>query len=104
MATTGPDADPAALAARFPAGFAWGFGASAYQIEGAAAEDGRGRSIWDTFARVPGAIADGESGDEACDHYHRLPEDIALMARIGATSYRFSVAWTRVQPIARSDC
>ena len=90
--------DPSALAGRFPAGFAWGFAASAYQIEGAADEVGRGRSIWDTFARVPGAIADGQTGDVACDHYHRFPEDIALLAGIGAKTYRFSVSWPRVQP------
>ena len=90
--------DPAALAERFPPGFDWGFAASAYQIEGAAAQDGRGRSVWDTFSRVPGAIADGETGDSACDHYHRFPEDVALMGRIGARAYRFSVSWPRVQP------
>jgi len=93
-----PHLDPAALAARFPAGFSWGFATSAYQIEGAAAEDGRGPSIWDTFSRVPGAIADGETGDLACDHYHRFGEDVALMAGIGAKAYRFSVSWSRVQP------
>jgi beta-glucosidase len=92
------DLDPVALAGRFPHGFAWGFAASAYQIEGAAAEDGRGRSVWDTFARMPGAIADGQTGDDACDHYHRFREDVDLMARIGAKAYRFSVSWPRVQP------
>jgi len=92
------DLDPGALAARFPAGFAWGFAASAYQIEGAATEDGRGRSIWDVFARVPGAIADGQTGDDACDHYHRYAEDVALMAGLGAKAYRFSISWPRVQP------
>jgi beta-glucosidase len=92
------DLDPAALGARFPKDFAWGFAASAYQIEGAATEDGRGRSIWDNFARVPGAIADGSNGDVACDHYHRYAEDAALMAGIGAKAYRFSVAWARIQP------
>lgn len=89
---------PGTLAARFPADFSWGFAASAYQIEGAADEDGRGRSIWDTFARVPGAVADGQSGDVACDHYHRFGEDVALMALLGAKAYRFSVSWPRVQP------
>ena len=93
-----PNHDPSALAARFPAGFAWGFGASAYQIEGAASEDGRGPSVWDTFARVPGAIADGQTGDVACDHYHRYAEDAALMGALGANSYRFSVSWSRVLP------
>ncbi|MEO5704757.1 MAG: GH1 family beta-glucosidase [Candidatus Limnocylindrales bacterium] len=92
------DLDPGALAARFPKDFSWGFAASAYQIEGAAAEDGRGSSIWDTFARVPGAIADGQNGDVACDHYHRFLDDIALMAGLGARAYRFSVSWPRVQP------
>jgi beta-glucosidase len=94
-----PDADPARLAARFPADFGWGFAASAYQIEGAAAEDGRGPSIWDTFARRPGAISDGSTGDVACDHYHRYPEDVRLLADLGARAYRFSVSWPRVLPM-----
>src|SRR6185369_7509533 len=80
--------DPAALGAQFPPDFAWGFATSAYQIEGAADEDGRGPSIWDTFARVPGAIADGTNGDVACDHYHRYAEDVALLAGIGAANER----------------
>jgi beta-glucosidase len=92
------DTDPGLLAQRFPAGFAWGFAASAYQIEGAAAEDGRGTSIWDTFARRPGAIADGSTGDVACDHYHRYADDVRLMADLGARAYRFSVSWSRVLP------
>jgi beta-glucosidase len=90
--------DPEALARPFPPGFVWGFAASAYQIEGAAAEDGRGVSIWDTFARQQGAIADGSTGDVACDHYHRFPEDVGLMAQVGAKAYRFSVSWPRVIP------
>jgi beta-glucosidase len=98
MTTPELDLDPGALAARFPRDFGWGFAASAYQIEGAAVEDGRGRSIWDTFARVPGAIADGQTGDVACDHYHRFRDDIALMAGIGARTYRLGVSWPRVQP------
>ena len=98
MTTTSFDLDPETLAGRFPPGFSWGFAASAYQIEGAAAEDGRGPSVWDTFARVPDAIADGQTGDVACDHYHRFPEDIALMAGIGAKAYRLSVSWPRIQP------
>jgi len=93
-----PDLDPGVLAARFPSDFVWGFAASAYQIEGAAAEEGRGRSVWDTFSRVPGAIGDGQTGDVACDHYHRFRDDIALMAGLGAKAYRFSVSWSRVQP------
>jgi beta-glucosidase len=91
-------ADPAALGRRFPPGFAWGFAASAYQVEGAAREDGRGPSVWDTFARVPGAISDGSTGDVACDHYHRYREDVRLLAELGARAYRFSVSWPRVLP------
>ncbi|MGC5032243.1 GH1 family beta-glucosidase [Micromonospora sp. DT229] len=82
----------------FPTGFRWGVSTSAYQIEGAADTDGRGPSIWDTFAHTPGRIADGSSGQVACDHYHRYPEDIALMAELGVSAYRFSVAWPRVRP------
>lgn len=92
------DTDPARLAQAFPRDFTWGFAASAYQIEGAADEDGRGRSIWDTFAHQPGAIADGSTGDVACDHYHRSPEDVRMMADLGARAYRFSVSWPRVLP------
>jgi beta-glucosidase len=83
---------------RFPDGFAWGVATSAYQIEGATAEDGRGDSVWDVFCRRPGAIRDGHTGDVAADHYHRWREDIGLMADLGLTAYRFSVAWPRVQP------
>jgi len=82
----------------FPPGFLWGAATASYQIEGAASEDGRSPSIWDTFARVPGAVANGDHGDVACDHYHRMPEDVALMAELGLTSYRFSVAWPRIRP------
>jgi beta-glucosidase len=88
-----PSADPT-----FPDGFAWGVSTSSYQIEGAVAVDGRGASIWDTFARVPGAVADGTSGDVACDHYHRLEEDLDLLAWLGVDAYRFSIAWPRVLP------
>jgi beta-glucosidase len=83
---------------RFPDGFAWGVATAAYQIEGAVGEDGRGESVWDTFCRQPGAIRDGHTGDVACDHYHRWPEDVALMQRLGIGAYRFSVAWPRIQP------
>jgi len=93
------DTDPRRLSAPFPADFTWGFAASAYQIEGAATEDGRGASIWDTFARRPGAIADGSTGEVACDHYHRYREDVRLMAELGARAYRFSVSWPRILPI-----
>ncbi|MFC4054381.1 GH1 family beta-glucosidase [Actinomadura syzygii] len=81
-----------------PQGFRWGVATAAYQIEGAADEDGRGPSTWDTFARTPGRTRDGHTGDVACDHYHRWPEDVALMAGLGVDSYRFSIAWPRVQP------
>jgi beta-glucosidase len=82
----------------FPAGFRWGGSTAAYQIEGAVTEDGRGPSIWDAFARTPGAVAGGDTGDVACDHYHRFRADVKLMAELGLTAYRFSVAWPRVQP------
>jgi beta-glucosidase len=81
----------------FPSDFAWGVAASAYQIEGAVDEDGRGLSMWDTFSHAPGNTNRGETGDVACDHYHRYPEDVALMADLGVTTYRFSVAWPRIQ-------
>jgi beta-glucosidase len=83
---------------RLPAGFVFGTSTASYQIEGAASEDGRGPSIWDTFCAEPGRIVDGSSGAVACDHYHRYAEDVALMARLGAQGYRFSIAWPRVQP------
>jgi beta-glucosidase len=82
----------------FPKGFVWGASTSAYQVEGAVAEDGRGQSIWDTFSRVPGAVYHDETADTACDHYHRLEADLDLMAQLGLQAYRFSVAWPRVQP------
>jgi len=78
--------------------FVWGVATSAYQIEGAVAEDGRAPSIWDTFCDVPGVIDDGHTGAIACDHYHRWPEDIGLMQRLGVDAYRFSIAWPRVLP------
>lgn len=83
---------------RFPAGFLWGAATASYQIEGAATEDGRSASVWDTFARVPGAVVGGDNGDVACDHYHRMPQDVALMRELGLASYRFSVSWPRVRP------
>jgi beta-glucosidase len=82
----------------FPEGFTWGAATAAYQIEGAAFEDGKGVSIWDTFCRQPGRILTGESGEVACDHYHRWREDVALMQRLGLQSYRFSISWPRVLP------
>ena len=86
---------------RLPPGFRFGTSTAAYQIEGAAAEDGRGPSIWDTFTAEPGRITDGATGVVACDHYHRVEEDVALMKRLGAGGYRFSLAWTRIQPTGR---
>ncbi|MBO0812120.1 MAG: family 1 glycosylhydrolase, partial [Microlunatus sp.] len=80
----------------FPPDFVWGAATASYQVEGAAAEDGRTPSIWDTFARVPGAIIDGSDGDVATDHYHRYADDVALMADLGLAAYRFSISWTRV--------
>jgi beta-glucosidase len=83
---------------RFPDGFLWGAATAAYQIEGASAEGGRTPSIWDTFSVKPGNVIGGHTGDVATDHYHRYVDDVALMARLGLTSYRFSVSWSRVQP------
>ncbi|MEU7855010.1 GH1 family beta-glucosidase [Nonomuraea sp. NPDC049141] len=82
----------------FDPGFLWGAATSSYQIEGAAAEDGREPSIWDVFAAQPGNVRDGDTGDVAADHYHRYRDDVALMAELGLRAYRFSVAWPRVQP------
>src|SRR5256884_8369380 len=82
----------------FPAGFQWGVATAAYQIEGAVAEDGRGRSVWDTFAHTEGRVRDGDTGDVACDHYHRWAEDVRLIADLGVGAYRFSIAWPRIQP------
>ncbi|WP_433227265.1 GH1 family beta-glucosidase [Actinomadura formosensis] len=86
---------------RFPDGFLWGTATAAYQIEGAVKEGGRGTSIWDAFCAEPGRVKNGDSGDVACDHYHRWPEDVALMAGLGVNAYRFSVAWPRIQPDGR---
>ncbi|TWD74872.1 beta-glucosidase [Kribbella amoyensis] len=86
------------LIASLPAGFRWGVATSAYQIEGAVDADGRTPSIWDTFCRVPGAIDGGDTGDVACEHYTRMPADVALICELGLDTYRFSVSWSRVQP------
>jgi beta-glucosidase len=92
------DADVRELAARFPPSFRWGVATAAYQIEGSAEADGKGPSIWDGFAHVPGRVRGGETGDVACDHYRRYREDVALMAGLGVTDYRFSISWARVLP------
>ncbi|CAL9334471.1 GH1 family beta-glucosidase [Streptomyces sp. NPDC093808] len=84
--------------AAFPRDFVWGTATSAYQIEGAVSEDGRAPSIWDTFSHTPGKVDNDDHGDVACDHYHRWPEDIALMKELGADAYRMSIAWPRVVP------
>ena len=85
----------------FPPGFLWGAATAAYQIEGAASEDGRTPSIWDTFSHTPGKTVDGDTGDVACDHVHRYRDDVALMAELGLSAYRFSIGWPRVQPGGR---
>lgn len=86
---------------RFPDGFVWGSATASYQIEGAAKEGGRGPSIWDTFSHTPGKTLNGDTGDVACDHYHRWREDLGHVAELGLQAYRFSVAWPRVQPGGR---
>jgi beta-glucosidase len=93
-----PEADPEApLGLRFPDGFAWGAATSAYQIEGAAKDDGRGESVWDTFSHTPGRTHGGDTGDTAADHYHRYASDLDLMKELGLHTYRFSIAWPRIQ-------
>ena len=87
----------------FPPDFAWGVATAAYQIEGGATEDGRGASIWDTFSHTPGRIVNGDTGDVACDHYHRWREDIELMQELGVRAYRFSVAWPRIFPTGAGE-
>lgn len=83
----------------FPANFQWGVATSSYQIEGAAQTDGRGPSIWDTYSHTPGKVANGDTGDVACDHYNRLESDLDMIASLGVDAYRFSIAWPRVQPL-----
>jgi beta-glucosidase len=85
----------------FPPGFVWGAATAAYQIEGGAAADGKGASIWDTFSRVPGKVRGGDTGDIACDAYHRYAGDVELMGSLGLNAYRFSISWPRVQPGGR---
>ena len=82
----------------FPEGFHWGTATASYQIEGGWNEDGKGESIWDRFAHTPGKVSNGDTGDVACDSYHRYPEDVALMKAMNLNSYRFSIGWPRIQP------
>ncbi|GAA4706083.1 GH1 family beta-glucosidase [Nocardioides conyzicola] len=93
-----PDHRPTSGLPQLPPGFRFGTSTASYQIEGAATEDGKGPSIWDTFCSQPGRIQDGSSGAVACDHYHRYAEDIALMKQLGVGGYRLSVSWPRIQP------
>jgi len=92
------DAQDKATEKPFPADFAWGASTSSYQIEGAVGEDGRGKSIWETFSHTPGRVKNGDTGDVACDHYHRWVEDVEWLARGGFNAYRFSTAWSRILP------
>ena len=82
----------------FPADFVWGASTASYQIEGAVDEDGRGKSIWDVFSHTPGRVKNGDTGDIACDHYHRWRDDIDLLARGNFSAYRFSTEWPRILP------
>jgi beta-glucosidase len=99
MTTGTPDYRDSGL--EFPQDFLLGSATASYQIEGAVHEDGRGPSIWDTFSHTPGKITDDDNGDVACDHYHRWESDLDLMAELGLESYRFSIAWPRIQPTGR---
>src|ERR1700759_843895 len=94
MTKVPPPGEPLA----FPTGFRWGAATAAYQIEGATDADGRGPSVWDTFSRTPGKVRGGDTGDVACDSYHRYPEDADLLRSLGLSAYRFSVSWPRVVP------
>ena len=88
---------------KFPDGFTWGCATAAYQIEGAWCEDGKGPNWWDDMTHEPGRIYKGHTGDVACDHYHRLEEDVALMKQMGLPAYRFSISWSRVFPSGAVD-
>jgi beta-glucosidase len=99
---TATEADRSAAPTRaFPTGFLWGAATASYQVEGATHEDGRGTSIWDTFSHTPGRVRGGDTGDIACDFYHRWEDDLDLLSALGLTAFRFSVAWPRVQPSGR---
>ncbi|MEM9584849.1 MAG: beta-glucosidase [Pseudomonadota bacterium] len=95
--------EPKALAARFDKDFLWGVATASYQIEGATREDGRGPSIWDAFANMPGRVYQGHNGDVACDHYHRWEDDLDLIKAMGVKAYRFSIAWPRIFPDGRGQ-
>lgn len=82
----------------FPQNFVWGAATAAYQVEGGAFEDGKGLHIWDVFCREKGRVAGGDTGDVACDHYHRFKEDVAIMKEMGLKAYRFSLSWSRILP------
>ena len=89
------------MSQQFPENFIWGSATSAYQVEGAWKEDGKGPSIWDVFCLIPGKVHEGDTGEIACDHYHRITEDVALMKAMGLKAYRFSIAWSRILPAGR---
>ncbi len=85
-------------AVQFPTGFLWGAATAAFQIEGSTTADGRTDSIWDVFCRQPGAVLDGDTGELACDHYRRMPQDVEMMSELGIATYRFSTSWPRIRP------
>ncbi|MFO1338642.1 MAG: family 1 glycosylhydrolase [Burkholderiaceae bacterium] len=93
---------PGSSPIEFPADFLWGAATAAYQVEGSPLADGAGVSSWHRFSHTPGRVRDGDTGDQACDHYRRWPEDIALMKRLGLGSYRFSISWSRILPEGRA--
>ena len=88
---------------KFPEGFIWGAATASYQIEGAWNEDGKGESVWDKFSHIPGKIQNGDTGDIACDHYHRYKEDVQIMKELGLNAYRFSVSWPRIFPKGKGN-
>jgi beta-glucosidase len=98
MQMNGLTASESSEARRFAPDFLWGASTSSYQTEGAVNEDGRGRSIWDAFSHTPGSVQGGDTGDVACDSYHRMTQDLELLKELGVGAYRFSIAWPRVQP------
>jgi len=96
-------AQPAPEDRRFPDDFQWGVSTAAYQVEGAVDKDGRAPSIWDSFCRIPGKVSNGDTGDQACDHYHRFGEDVSIMAELGVRHYRLSTSWSRIMPSGRGQ-